>query len=191
MRKALKVFLFALLLVSCAWVARAQGGGEVTKDNWREHPKIVEVRNIYQAVNGGRKALRMKKRTFEYCEPGEDTARILGEDASGRVRFYQTEGGSDDSALKFEHYYDVTGRLRFVLITGGAVNGSKVEHRIYFDGAGKRIWEIRSFTDPGYTWPEVWPEEELQVSDPAAQFASGSPCPEVKTKARGRKRGRS
>ncbi len=202
MLKTSKVLLFALLLGSVAFFAHgdvraqdiaggAQDGGEVTKENWREHPKVVEVRNIYQAVNGGRKKLVMKKRTFEYCEPYADTVRIVGTDARGRVRFYQREGGSDDSALTFEHYYDEAGRLRFVLITGGAVNGSKVEHRIYFDAEGKRIWEIRSFTDPGYTWPEVWPDEELQQSDPAAKFASGSPCPEIKARARGRRRGRS
>ena len=191
LQKAWKVFLFALLLGSCVSFAGAQDGGEVTKENWREHPKIVEVRNIYQAVNGGRKRLRIRKRTFEYCEPYEDTARLIGTDASGRVRLYQREGGSEDSALTFEHYYDEAGRLRFVLITGGAVSGSKLEHRIYFDAEGKRIWEIRNFTEPGYTWPEVWPDEELQISDPAAKFASSSPCPEVKPRARGRRRGRS
>ncbi|HJU55092.1 MAG TPA: hypothetical protein VJ715_10985 [Pyrinomonadaceae bacterium] len=171
-------------------ICAAQDGGEITKENWRQHPKIKEVRNIYQSVNAGRKRLRMKKRTFEYCEPHEDSVRILGTDASGRVRFYQKEGGSEDSALKFEHYYDEAGRLRFVLITGGAVNGSKVEHRIYFDADGKRIWEIRSFTDPGYTWPEVWPDEQLQISDPAAKFSSDSPCPEIKARAGGRQRAR-
>jgi len=191
MQKASRVLLFALMLGSSVCFAGAQDGGEVTKENWRQHPKVVAVRNIYQAVNQGRKRLRMRTRTFEYCEPGEDTGRIIGADASGHVRFYQREGGSDDSALKFEHYYDEAGRLRFVLITGGAVSGSKLEHRIYFDAEGKRIWEIRSFTDPGYTWPEVWPAEELQTSDPAARFASASPCPEVKPGARGRRRGRS
>ena len=202
MQKTSKVFLFALLLGSVAFFAhrdvRAQdisGGAadEVTKDNWRQHPKIKEVRGIYEEVKAGlgRKSLMVKKRSFEYCEPYEDSVRVIGTDARGRVRFYQKEGGSDDSALKFEHYYDETGRLRFVFITGGAVSGSTLEHRIYFDADGKRIWEERTSTAPGYTWPEVWPDEELQTGDPAAKFSSDSPCPEIKARARGRRRARS
>ena len=193
MQKTSKVFMLALLVGSvvffaCGGVCAAQDGGEVTKENWRQHPKIKEVRSIYQAVNAGRKRLRIKKRSFEYCEPYEDSVRIIGTDAQGRVRFYQKEGGSDDSALKFEHYYDEAGRLRFVFITGGAVSGSKLEQRIYFDADGKRIWEEQTFTAPGYTWPEVWPEEQLQISDPETKFSSNSPCPEIKARARGRRR---
>ena len=196
MQKTSKIFLFTLVLGSLVFLAGGglcaaqEGAGEVTKENWRQHPKIKEVRAIYQAVNSGRMKLLVKKRTFEYCEPGEDTARTIGTDAQGRVRLYQREGGSEDSALKFEHYYDEAGRLRFVLVTGGAVSGSRLEHRIYFDADGKRIWEERSATAPGYTWPEVWPDEELQTNDPAAKFASASPCPEVKPRARGRRRAR-
>lgn len=193
MQKRPKFFLLALLVGSVVFFAQAavcsaQGGGEVTKENWRQHPKIKEVRAVYQAVNAGRKRLSIKKRSFEYCEPGEDTLRVIGTDAQGRVRFYQREGGSEDSSLKFEHYYDEAGRLRFVLITGGAVSGSKLEQRIYFDADGKRIWEEQHATAPGYTWPETWPEEQLQISDPAAKFSSSSPCPEIKARAGGRRR---
>jgi hypothetical protein len=199
LQKTSKFFLLALWMGSAVFFAcggvRAQdisGGavGEVTKDNWRQHPKIKEVRSIYQAVKAGMdgKSLTAKRRSFEYCEPGEDTLRVIGTDAQGRVRFYQTEGGSDDSSLKFDHYYDEAGRLRFVFITGGAVSGSKLEQRIYFDADGKRIWEEQHATAPGYTWPEVWPEDQLQISDPAAKFSSDSPCPEIKARARGRRR---
>jgi hypothetical protein len=158
-------------------------GGEITKANWQQHPKIKAIRSIVQAVKTGmtRKSLVIRKRTFEYCEPGEDTLRMLAIDSrSSRARFYQAEGGSEDSSLKFEHYYDNSGRLRFVFITGGAVNGSELEHRIYFDETGKRIWEEQTFKKgPGYTWPEVWPDDQLQINDPAAKFTSRSPCNEV------------
>ena len=193
MQKTSKFFLFVLVLGSVVFfayggVCAAQDGGEITKANWRQHPKIREVRGIYQAVNSGRRRLRIKKRSFEYCEPHEDTLRVIGTDAQGRVRLYQREGGSEDSSLKFEHYYDEAGRLRFVLITGGAVSGSKLEQRIYFDADGKRIWEEQRATAPGYTWPEVWPEDQLQISDPSAKFSSASPCTEIKARAGGRRR---
>jgi hypothetical protein len=169
-------------------------GDEITKANWQQHPKIKAIRAIVQSVKTGMSGKRLitKKRTFEYCEPGEDTVRMIATDSSGRARFYQNEGGSEDSSLKLEHYYDDAGRLRFVFITGGAVNGSELEHRIYFDETGKRIWEEHAYKKgPGYTFPEVWPDDQLQLTDAGGKFSSTSPCPEAKQKtARGRRRGR-
>lgn len=131
------------------------------------------------------KAFTVKSRAFEYCEPYEDTARTIATDSKGRVRFYRNEGGSEDSSLKWEHYYDETGRLRFVFITGGAVNGSQLEHRIYFDENGKRLWEEQTYKKgPGYTFPKVWPDDQLQINDPAAKFSSNSTCTEIKAKGR-------
>ena len=113
----------------------------------------------------------------------------MASDSRGRVRFYQSDAGSDDSALKTEHYYDEAGRLRFVFISGGAVNGSHLEHRIYFDEAGKRLWEEHTYTEgPGYTFPEIWPDERLQINNPAQKFASKSPCPEAKGARTGKRR---
>lgn len=169
-------------------------GGEVTKANWQQHPKIKAVRAIVQSIKSDMsgKRLTTRKRTFEYCEPGADTERMIATDAQGRARFYQNEGGSEDSSLKVEQYYDETGRLRFVFITGGAVNGTQLEHRIYFDETGKRIWEAQTFTKgPGYTFPQVWPDEELQITDAGGKFSSASPCPEAKSKAgKGRRSGK-
>ena len=165
--------------------------GEVTKANWQQHPKIKAVRAIVQAVKTGmsRKSFTTKKRVFEYCEPYADTLRLIATDARHHARFYQNEGGSEDSSLKLEHYYDEAGRLRFVFITGGAANGSELEHRIYFDETGKRIWEEHTYKKgPGYTFPEVWPDNELQITDAAGKFASASTCPEVRQKTGKQKR---
>jgi hypothetical protein len=162
-----------------------QESGEVTKANWQQHPKIKAIRGVVQTVKAGlnKNSFTVKRRAFEYCEPYEDTARIIATDSKGVVRFYQNEGGSDDSALKWEHYYDKSGQLRFVFITGGAVNGSRLEHRIYFDETGKRIWEEHVYKKgPGYTFPDVWPDDQLQIKDAAAKFSSKSNCPEAKRK---------
>jgi hypothetical protein len=165
-------------------------GGEVTEANWQQHPKIKQVRTVVQSVKAdmGRKVLTTKKRAFEYCEPYEDTSRTIAVDAKGRARFYEMEGGSEDSSLKMEHYYDGRGRLRFVFITGGATNGSELEHRIYFDETGKRIWEKQTYKKgPGYTFPTVWPEDQLQMKDAATKFASKSPCPEERAGQKGKR----
>ncbi len=170
-----------------------QDGGEITKANWQQHPKIKAIRAIVQSMKTGmsRKSFTVKKRVFEYCEPYEDTERMIATDSRGRARFYQNAGGSDDSSLKWEHYYDEAGHLRFVFITGGAVNGSELEHRIYFDEAGKRIWEEQTYKKgPGYTFPEVWPDDQLQIADAAAKFSSKSSCPETKQNAGKQKRSR-
>ena len=171
----------APLLAHTFYSSVQEASGEITKANWQQHPKIKEIRAIVQAVNNGmsRKSLKVRKRAFDYCEPYEDTTRTIATDSNGRVRFYANEGGSDDSALKWEHYYDEQGRLRFVFITGGAVNGSELEHRIYFDEKGARIWEDHTYKKgPGYTFPEVWPEDQLQIKDPDKKFSSKAPCKE-------------
>lgn len=165
-------------------------GDEITGANWQRHPKIKAVRAVYQTVKSGlsRKSLKVRTRRFDYCEPYEDGTRVIATDASGRVRYYEKQAGSDDSALKWEHYYDEAGRLRFVLITGGAANGSQLEHRIYFGEDGKRLHEEHKYTKgPGYTFPAVWPNEQLQLSDPAAAFAATSRCMETKSKKAKRK----
>ncbi|MDT4969371.1 MAG: hypothetical protein QOJ64_4108 [Acidobacteriota bacterium] len=162
--------------------ATQENGSEITKSNWQQHPKIKAIRAIVQSVDTAltRKSLTIKKRSFEDCEPYEDALRTIATDSRGHVRYYAKEAGSEDSALKWQHYYDEKGNLRFVFITGGAVNGAELEHRIYFDEYGKRIWELQVYTKgPGYTFPEIWPDDQLQIKNPAMKFASKAPCKET------------
>ena len=165
---------------------------EITKANWQQHPKIKAVRAVVAAVDADltKGLYKVSKRMCDYCEPSEDTLRAMASDSEGRVRRYEKEAGSEDSSLAWKHYYDAGGHLRFVFIMGGATNGSKLEHRIYFDEAGKRIWEDQKYVKgPGYTFPTVWPDEDLQLADPAKAFAAASPCPEIKSEGDRRKRG--
>jgi hypothetical protein len=165
----------------------SQESEKITAANWRQHPKIKAVREMVAAVDGGMKKgiLKASTRRFEYCEPYEDTVRRRVVDSRGVVRRYDREGGSEDSSLTLRHYYDPQGRLRFVFITGGAVNGAQLEHRIYFDENAERIWEEHKYPKgPEYSFPEVWPDEHLQKSDPAKAFAAVSPCTEAKARSR-------
>jgi hypothetical protein len=188
----MKLTTYSLLLIAALGfsVSRtmAQETGtsdEVTKENWQSHPKIKAARAVVQTVKASlsRKSFNMRTRKFEYCEPHADSQRTLAIDGRGRVRYYEKQGGSEDSALKWEHYYDESGRLRFVFITGGATNGAELEHRIYFGEDGKRIWEQQKYTKgEGYTFPTVWPDEQLNIRDVNAAFAAKSPCTEIKSK---------
>jgi len=162
---------------------RSQESGRVTQANWQRHPKIKAVRNVVQSVNRGlrKSAFKTSKREFDYCEPYEDTLRKIAVDSKGVVRRYEKQGGSEDSSLTLEHYYDDSGRLRFVFISGGAVNGASLEHRIYFDESGQRIWESHKYVKgPKYSFPEVWPDEQLEKVDPTKAFGAASRCPEKK-----------
>jgi hypothetical protein len=146
--------------------------------DWINDPAIVVIRRVYQEVRQGLQdgSLTTRERELDYCVPYQDTKRVIATDEQGRVRMYRREAGSEDSSLAWEHYYDDQERLRFVFISGGAVNGSVLEHRIYFDEEQRRIKEVQTYTEgPGYTFPTTWPIEELQLADPAAAFAAQPP----------------
>jgi len=126
------------------------------------------------------KKLTRKEKKFEDCEPYQDSVRIMQIDSRGTVRNYYYDSGSDDSMVRRDFYYDNNGKLRFAFIKGGAVNGTKIEHRIYFDPAGKRIWEIQKLVEgAGYTFPrDTWPDDEI-VYDPIKAFNASNICKEV------------
>jgi hypothetical protein len=165
------------LLTSAGFAAQV-----LTEKNWINHPDIVEVRSLYQKVKEDKNAgkLKKKERKFKYCEPYEDTVRTLYTARDGTPRIYYYGGGSDDSSVEHELYYDESGKLRFAFITAGAYNGTKVEHRVYFSKAGKKIWETQKRLEgPGYTFPTEWPDEEL-IRNPLQALNDKNPCPETK-----------
>jgi hypothetical protein len=183
MRTTLKkmplIIALLLLAANAAYAAEA-----ITEKNWVNHPSIVEVRSLYQKINESRAAgkLLRKERKFDTstCEPYEDDARTLYLDRNKKVRIYQYEGGSDDSAVKREMFYDESGKLRFAFIVAGAYNGTRLEHRVYFSREGEKIWESQKLLEgPGYTFPDVWPNNEL-IQNPVQAFNDKSPCKEEK-----------
>ena len=183
------LFLFLASMFVFSFGATAMQEEKITASNWQRHPQILQVRAIVNSVDAGirKGSFKISKREFEYCESYEDTLRKMAADSKGVVRKYENEAGSDDSALTWQHYYDELGRLRFVFISGGAANGTQLEHRIYFDERGKRLWEEHKYVKgPGYTFPEIWPEEPndearpIQKFEPAKAFAAKSSCEEKK-----------
>ena len=140
--------------------------------------EITESRRVYKTVRSllDRGALVLRVRNFDYCKPYEDSSRSIYSSKSGVVRLYQHEAGSEDFLLTWNHYYDDLGRLRFVLITGGAVNGTHIEHRIWLAPDGSKLRELQKLVSgPGYTFPDIWPEEDL-VRDPSTAFSAKNPC---------------
>lgn len=164
-------------------LGRVEAAGEpITENNWMNHPEISEVRSLYQKINESKDVgdLDLTERQFEDCEPYEDNVRTLYIDRNGKPRIYYYKGGSEDSFVERELYYDESGKLRFAFIVANAINGTQLEHRVYFSKEGKKIWEIQKrLQGPGYTFPAEWPDAEL-IHNPLQAFNDWSPCTEVK-----------
>lgn len=173
------------LLIVVVWalaIGPTFAGQPITDENWLAHPDILEVRTLYQKVQATRESgkLRKKERKFEYCEPYQDTERLLYTGADGKPRIYYYTGGSDDSAVEAEIYYDDSGTRRFAFIKAGAFNGTRLEHRVYFGKTGTKIWETQKRLEgSGYTFPSEWPDEEL-APDAMQALNATNLCPEQK-----------
>ncbi len=165
---------FALaFLLGLLCVVHAQ---TISVKNWQSHPAILEIRGIYADVNTliAQQKLKLEAKTFGYC-PSWDLERKKYATANGIVRRYVKAGGSDDSAVTFDHTYDALGRLRFVLVKAGAVNNTQLEQRWYFNSNGKSLWVDRRMTGPGYTFSDADFLREM-VWNPKKAFTAAPPC---------------
>lgn len=168
--KAKILFICVFLVLSIPTIA--SDSNTINTSNWLYHPAIKEIRAIYNEIEAKikNKDLIEEKKEYEYSMPYVPTLKKIYYDTYKKVRKYSEEAGSDDSSLLFSYYYDSKQVLRFVYITGGAINGTKIEHRIYFNAKGNKIWEIQSLIQgPGYTFPKEWAENEL-IRDPWKRF---------------------
>ena len=131
--------------------------------------EIQAVRAVYQEVVQAAAANRLtrleKSVRCHKDDFGEDVTSWT--DASGRVRRLTISGGTDDHVQTHRFYYDGAGRLRFIFVSRGAVNGTQEEERIYY-AADRRVLR-RAKTElhgPGYFFVEaapIWrPAEWLQ-----------------------------
>jgi hypothetical protein len=165
----------ALLLTVAVLTVRVAFAGEaeaITRKNWRTHPRIVAVRDIYTENEKLQREKKLKSERKQYsCDSiSSETERTALRDGNGRIRKYITGMGGEDSVYTVEHHYDAQGRLRFLFVKAGAVNDSRMELRIYFDEGGERLWEDRKLVKgPGYTFINPWPDD-LLVRDAEKAF---------------------
>lgn len=177
------VYIVLFLSILCSAVP-AHGAASITADNKVTNPEIKNIRKIYRDIEAGisKNKLMWEARAFEYCEPYRDTERAIYSDGKGVIRKYTTSAGSDDSARALSYYYDQGGALRFIFMKAGAVNGTEIEHRIYFGINGSRLWEDQKhLKGPGYPFPKVLPETDV-VKNPMEAFRAANVCPETSTR---------
>lgn len=160
---------------------------EINDRNWQNNPQIIAIRKIVNSDNA-----EVRKGTFKTehrtCEEGWFSRLRIARDSKGTVRWYQHYQEGEDSSWDNNYYYDDAGRLRFVLMTSYAINGTREQHRAYFDESGSLIYHARRLLKgPGYFGPPVEDLKELVKRDPNKDFAEQAQgCKEVKSSAKHR-----
>ena len=149
-------------------------------------PDVASARAVYQQVEHLRQSRRLQLSQQAGadtdagearcgCAPyGATTACTLGRDAQGVARWFEREGGSSDSLIRERLYYDSQGRLRFIFVHMGAVNGTVQEQRLYFSPSGQRVRaSFKTVSGPGYTFPRQWPAQ-YELRQPKLPLAEGT-----------------
>ncbi len=167
----------------------AQSEDEIKDKNWQNNPKIVAIRKLVNSAN-----TEVRKGAFKtehrICEEGWFSRLRIARDSKGTVRWYQHYQEGEDSSWDDNYYYDDAGRLRFVVMTSYAANGTRQQHRAYFDESSRLIYHGRRLLKgPGYFGPQVEELEKLAQMDPKKDFAEATQgCKEVKSSAKHRTR---
>src|SRR5690242_7674758 len=115
---------FLLLLVGLIpTTATAQSADEITDKNWQSNSKIVAIRKMVNEAS-----LKVKSGAFKtehrICEEGWFSRLRIARDSDGKVRWYQHYQEGEDSSWDDNYYYDEAGKLRFVVMTSYAANGT-------------------------------------------------------------------
>lgn len=162
---------------------------EINDKNWQTHPRIIAIRRIVNSANA-----EVKRRAFttehRICEEAWFGRLRIARDSKGTVRWYQHYQEGEDSSREDNSYYDDAGHLRFVIMTTYAANGTREQHRAYFDESGSLIYHGRRLLKgPGSFGPTVEDLKELVHMDPKKAFAEEAQgCKEVKPSAKHRTR---
>jgi len=178
-----------LLLTMGVISATAQSEDEINDKNWQKHPKIIAIRRIVNSANAEVRNGAFKTE-HRICEEGWFSRLRMARDSKGTVRWYQHYQEGEDSSWDDNFYYDDAGRLRFVLMTSYAANGTREQHRAYFDESGRLIYHGRRLLKgTGYFGPPVEDLKKLVQMDPKKDFAEEAQgCKEVKPSAKHRTR---
>ena len=169
------------------WDNTAQSEAEISDKNWQNNPRIIAIRKMVNSAT-----IEIRKGTLKtehrVCEEGWFSRLRIARGANGTVRWYQHYQEGEDSSWDDNYYYDDAGRLRFVLMTSYAINGTREQHRAYFDENGALIYHGRRLLKgTGYFGPSVEDLQKLVQMDPKKDFAEETQgCKEVKSSAKHR-----
>jgi YD repeat-containing protein len=118
------------------------------------------VRAVYQDVTRAAAAAQLARRdSTVQCSPDDLEQEVTRwTDPAGRIRQLTWAAGSDDHAQTQRFYYDEAGRLRFIFVSRGAVNGTQQEERVYYASDGRLLRRLLTEVHgPGYPFGEAEP----------------------------------
>lgn len=150
------------VMIILPWTVLFSAEIAITENNWRNHPSIVEIRQIFSDTEEGIKKKTIQAGTLierKTARGGTEKFKMY-KNEDGHVFKCTREGGSEESSYSMSHYYDSRQQLRFVFVKVSSVNGAAVEYRIYFDASSKRIWHNREYkSKERYPFTEIWPDD--------------------------------
>lgn len=123
----------------------------ITEQNWSRHPRIIEIRKIYEGIRAGldNKSLTYVEKDFSKlprdCRGTYPIEKLaVAYDKKGRVRLYiHAQRISHDDLQTDEYYYDQDGKLRFVFMTNKSDVYATIENRVYVSATGKVFWDVK------------------------------------------------
>ena len=153
-----RIFLVVFLSIAfwypfnIALASDSSASQEVTSENWERHPRIVEIRKLYNSIQSMLTARTLKYQKKDYtklprsCRGTYPTEYLaLATDAEGHVRLYiAAQRISHDDLLTTQYFYNDKGRLRFAYITNQSNEFATIAYRVYVDEQGKVFWDVRT-----------------------------------------------
>lgn len=167
----LRSLLLPCSIAACMALPVAAGAqSSVAGSNWQKGPRLDSVRAVVKWVERLSPTLTEQADTTS-CDDGQVVlVSKLFTDSGNVVRRFTVEGGSDESSGQEDHFYDGLGTLRFTFAATSASNGTRREHRYYYDITGALIYhDERILRGPGYSGGFVG----LPVRDPRGAFLAG------------------
>lgn len=153
-------------------------------EDWKHHPDVKAVREIYDEIKAGIKDNSYKSRTRKFdvesasCESHPLKSETLVSDTAGRVRLYKIEQlGSHREPFTIERYYDSNGQLRFVFVERLFSN-----ERVYLNSAGNVFWAVEqrnnklTVSDSSSDDWEMRPNSARKAKE---EFGARQRCPEI------------
>jgi hypothetical protein len=116
------------------------------------------------------KILKKKRKSVDYCQ-GNISEKEIYQDSNGKIRKYRQSGGSDDSAVTEEYFYDEKGKLKLIVYDCGSVRGESILQEIFFNQRDKviRVNYERNFENKELN---VHKYEKKVLKEPVETFGS-------------------
>lgn len=129
--------LFVMLFLAALSTTLLAADDDVKPSNWINHPKIKEIRSIYNQIN---KSIPNLNQRFFSVSPGAHPNVDWLEDKFGRVRKVSIIIGDEGGHSHSEYYFDEKQILRFALYEFGSAQDDGTHSsdtiRYYFDETG-------------------------------------------------------